>query len=477
MRSDWDVENQAVAAAVWQQLAGGYGPHGAAKLLDLGDDVGVVKSPASALVEQAMESSFHPYQELVRAVRTHVGDGATTATLLASGLVDRGLRETLNGLPRGALLDGVRLAKRQSLATLRAAAQSADVAEALANATSLDRTTVTMVVRGAMDLMSDRHLNLDQIDVRAESFDEPVWAEGIIATPQHGPLERHAPNIGVAIMDGGWTLSPKGQASYRIHSPDAFRSMADAEQAQRKAALNKLIEWNVRFAICGGSVDDDLCAMAARAGVWVWTDAPRDARRRIAVSTGANIVVDLPRLSGADVGRGDLGTFRGERVLSGPGPTATLTLPAHSAIAQQATIDEGERLLRALGAALEEPKILAGGGRWQRDVAAQLRSSAHHAPGKSSIAVRLVADVFDAMADAMLDNAGLDPLSRPPLPDVGDLAASMQLAVTSGFDLAESLLRIDARHDKKPSTPEALRGGGRRIGSPKGMPGDIPPLM
>jgi hypothetical protein len=60
---------------------------------------------------------------------------------------------------------------------------------------------------------------------------------------------------------------------------------------------------------------------------------------------------------------------------------------------------------------------------------------------------------------------------------VMDPAACVRLAVDGAFETAIALLRLDAAYSKRPSSAVGLRGGTGPAGSPKGMPGDIPPLM
>ena len=77
-------------------------------------------------------------------------------------------------------------------------------------------------------------------------------------------------------------------------------------------------------------------------------------------------------------------------------------------------------------------------------------------------------------------NAGKDPLAGGVLPgaaSVQDPAACVRLAVDGAFETAGALLRLDAAYAKRPSSAVGLRGGSGRAGSPKGLPGDIPPLM
>ena len=139
--------------------------------------------------------------------------------------------------------------------------------------------------------------------------------------------------------------------------------------------------------------------------------------------------------------------------------------------------DEAERFLRVAGTALDDARGVPGGGRWQRRLATTLRSAAPMAPDRSPLGVEVAARAFDRLADRVVRNMGRDPIDEPTLDDVPDLARCVEAAVAGAFDVARTVLRIDARHEKAAQDRTAIRGGDAPMGSPKGMPGDIPPLM
>lgn len=478
-------QSRAAADAVWSSLLSGYGPHGGTRLLDLGDDVQLLGSAASGLTEQAADAALVPFQDLARSVRSAVGDQTTTATLLASGLVRAGFDAEADGVPRPVLVEGIRLARRQTLASLRAMSDRTDAASALGHVTMLGADAVRVVTEGLQAWNQDvGTVDLDAVDIVVEADAGPAWAEGSLARPQHVPDLRGGSHVGVLVVEKGWTIKPRSDGVVRRITDPSMLAAARAEDASRRRSVrDHLLAGGVGFIVCGDAVDEDLCLDLARRGVWVWTDAPKDARRRLAASTGATAVPDMDHLDPDAVGRADVrcrSKRQGGWWVMGPAMAATLVLPSLSPVAQAAVADDGERLLRAAGVVLADARAVPGGGRWQRGVSRALRKASVHAHGKHALAVEMVADVFDAMADHLVRNAGVDPLDRPLLPDadgVVDASPCVIAAVQAGFDAAVTLLRIDGRYDKKPSTPEALRGGSGPMGSPKGMPGDVPPLM
>jgi chaperonin GroEL (HSP60 family) len=476
------LREQQLAAARWLDgfLAPGYGPHGASKLVVATSDGDAtwVRSPALALRETARGPLLAPYVDLATRVHQAVGDGATTSVLLAVRLVAVSLRDASPTAP--SWTDGYRLAWRQARGWLAAQEQPCRPEQAVAHVAEPGWAGVA--VRGLESMArqaADHPLDLDAVDVRAEP-DGPAWLDGVVLAAKEPP--RKEGRVGVLLLNAAWSgklRSENVQATMRTAAHVA--GFGQAEDAARRRAAAHLAALDVGLLVCSKAVDEGLRGLLQDAGVTVWTDAPLSAFRRLESSTGAVPVARLEDATAADIGAATLAKRpRRGWLVRGKGPSATLVVPAHSAPSAQAAVEAGERLLRAAGAVLPEPRAIPGGGRWQRGLAASLRKAADLAPGKGPIAVRAAAEVVDALADDLLRNAGRDALAGGVLPDaesVLDPARGVRLAVGGAFETAIAILRLDGAYARRPSSAAGLRGGLGPSGSPKGMPGDIPPLM
>lgn len=479
------LRDRQLAAAHFVQdfLAGGYGPHGAAKLVlrDSAGDATWVRSPALALREMRSGPLLTPYVDLAARIHQHAGDGATTGVLLCARLVDAVLREMAPPIP--SWLEGYGLAWRQARAWLAAHETPCDARVALAHVAEPGWAGLAIEGLRSLKDQGTGPLDLDQVDVRADP-EGPAWLDGVVLAAKESP--RTEQDCGVLVLTGGWLAKPRAEgAQATIRSVNALQGLVAAEDALRRRAKAHFDSLGVGLIVCSKAVDEGLRGLLLDAGMTVWTDAPAGAMRRIARATGTTAVARLEDAAAGDVGRARL-VRRPRRLgwlVRGDGPSATFAVPAHSRPSADAAVESGERLLRATGAVLagpNGPRALAGGGRWQRQLAGALRKAAPHAPGKAPIAVHAAADVVDSLANDLLRNAGRDPLDGGTLPDAADVsdpACCIRAAVDGAFETAIALLRLDGAYAKRPSTPAALRGGTGPAGSPKGMPGDLPPLM
>jgi chaperonin GroEL (HSP60 family) len=477
------LRDQQLTTARWLEgfLAPGYGPHGAAKLVVTGGDGEAtwVRSPALALRETGSGPLLAPYVDLAARLHQANGDGATAAVLLTARLVAAALREASPAPPTW--LEGYQLAARQAKAWLAANEAKSPAAEALAHVAEAGWAAVAVQGLARM-AKAGEDLDLDAIDVRAEP-EGPAWLDGVVLDAKDPP--RVEGTVGVLVLDGGWSAKPRVEgAQATVRTTAALAGLAGAEDALRRRASSLLLGLGVGLVVCAKAIDEDLRGLLLDAGVAFWTDAPKSALRRLEAATGAKRLARLEDATAQDVGRASLVRRRPSKgwLVRGAGPSATFVVPAHSKPSADAAVEAGERLLRAAGAVLPEARsrALQGGGRWQRGLAASLRKAADLAPGKAPIAVHAAADAVDALADDLLRNAGRDALAGGVLADaegVLDASPCVRRAVAGAFETATALLRLDAAYAKRSSSAAGLRGGTGRSGSPKGMPGDIPPLM
>jgi hypothetical protein len=418
-----------------------------------------------ALPEVQATPDLAPYQDLAARVLAAAGDGATMSVLLAARLVRAALSSEA-GVP--AFVQGYPLARRQALAALTAQARPEDPAKVLAAASPGGVDWSRAVLAG---LAGGEHIDLDAIEVVSEpgpGADMPEWLAGIPLDPQRQPRQEGPARV--LLLTASWSVKPRTGASWR--SPTGA---AAAEQALRARAADHLAALGVGLVASSGAIEEGLAGLLQDGGIAVATDVPLSRLRRLGSATGATGVADPLHAAAADVGSAVLGR-RPRRVggwlVRGAGAGRTLRMPGGNAVARAGAVESGERLLRAAGLVLADARALPGAGAWQRAVAASLLRAADAAPGRTPWALRAAGEAFSGLARDLETNAA----GQPVAPSV-DAVPCVRLAVASAFDCAQALVRLDARLDKRASSPAGLRGGLGRAGSLKGIPGDLPPLM
>lgn len=485
-RSGGDLRHEQSAVAKWVVAfaAPAYGPWGGRKLVD-GDPPTFLRSGASALREVGLShAAVRGYRDLAATVQGQAGDQATAALLLMARLVEAAAEGTRSGVGAAAWLDGFAAAKRQALAVLASLRTPQPMEAVLASVVPAWQADLAGVAASLQQrAASPAGLDLEAVDVVAQDVPGVRWLDGVVATPRHEPAG-DVPEGPILLLSQGWKVGPWREGlQYRMGEHTAVEFL-DEEERIRRTAHAHLRKLGVRGIACTDEVEHALATRLRGEGVVVWNDVPRDALRRLERLTGGKPVARLLHATPADLGRASWSRrSRRERgwLVRGPGPAATLVVPAVTANQSREAKDDAERLLRTAGALLAQngPVAVPGGGRWQREVARALRRAADAADGKAPIAMRGAAAAFDGLADDLVRNRGLDPMDHALPQDaaaVWDAYPCVRVAVSAAFEAAMGAVRTDARHEKAGSVGDDLRGGG----SPKSlreMAGDVPEHM
>ena len=215
----------------------------------------------------------------------------------------------------------------------------------------------------------------------------------------------------------------------------------------------------------------------ARVGIMAARRVKESDMEKLARATGGKVVTNLKDLTADDLGSAALVEERkvaGDEMIFIEGckdPKAVSLLVRGGT---EHVVDEVERAVHdgisVVSAAIEDGKIVAGGGAPETEVARQLREYAETVGGREALAVNAFADALEIVPRTLAENAGLDPIDilvqlraehgKPNGKDMGldvfsgKVTNTMKLgiveplrvktqAVKSASEAAEMILRID----------------------------------
>ncbi|KXB03081.1 thermosome subunit, partial [candidate division MSBL1 archaeon SCGC-AAA261G05] len=252
--------------------------------------------------------------------------------------------------------------------------------------------------------------------------------------------------------------------------------------------------------ICQKGIDDLAQHFLAREGIFAIRRAKKSDMERLSRATGGRIVTGIEDLTSKDLGEAK--TVE-ERKISGEEMTFIEECKEPKAVSilirggTEHVVDEAERSLNdainAVKGAIENEKVVAGGGAPEIEVARRLREYSEAIGGREALAVNSFADAVESIARTLAENAGLDPIDtlvelrskheeegenmgidvfKGEVVDMFDRGVieptNVKIqAISSGDEAGEMILRIDdVIAATKEEEPEA--------GGP-GAPGEMPP--
>jgi chaperonin GroEL (HSP60 family) len=181
--------------------------------------------------------------------------------------------------------------------------------------------------------------------------------------------------------------------------------------------VGKILASGANVVICQKGIDDMAQHFLARKGVIAIRRAKKSDMEKLARATGGKIVSNIDAISAQDLGYAALVEERktGDDKMTyveGCKNPKSVTLLIRGGT-QRMTAEAERSIHDALCVVrdlIEEPKIVAGGGAPEMEMANVLKKFAQTMPGREQLAVRIFADSLEAIPLTLAENAGLDPV-------------------------------------------------------------------
>jgi len=438
---DAQHNNIAAAKAVADAVRTTLGPKGMDKMLvdNLGDIV-ITNDGVTILDEMQIE---HPAAKmLVEVAKTQeeeVGDGTTTAAVLAGellkkaeGLLDQNIHSTV-------ITRGFKLAKEEALRILDKIAEDIktddtkalmQIAITAMTGKSAERASEHLAklavdsVRTVMEKINDR-IEIDKDNVKLEkrqggSSEDTELIRGIIIDKEvvHPGMPKHAKEARIALLDTSLEIEKtETDAQIQITSPEQLQTFLEQEEKILKQMVEKIAASECNVLFCQKGIDDVAQHYLAKKGVLTARRVKKSDMEKLSRATGGKIISNLSDLSKDDLG------FAGvveEKKIAGEEMIFVRKCKDPKAVSilirggTEHVVEEVERAMEdALGgvtSALEVGKIVAGGGSPEEAIAKGLREFAQKYSGREQLAVLAFADAIEIIPRTLAENAGLDPI-------------------------------------------------------------------
>ena len=438
---DAQHNNIAAAKAVADSVRSTLGPKGMDKMLvdSLGDIV-ITNDGVTILEEMQIE---HPAAKmLVEVAKTQneeVGDGTTTAAVLAGellkkaeSLLDQDIHPTV--ITRGYKLAGEKALeilkniseeiKPDDVSTLMKIAITSMSGKSAERASEHLAKLVVEAVRTVME-KTDGKITIDKENIKLEkkqggSSEDTELIRGIIIDKEvvHPTMPRSLKNARIALLDTSLEIEKtETEAQIQITSPNQLQTYLDEEEKILKGMVEKVATSNCNVLLCQKGIDDVAQHYLAKKGILTARRVKKSDMEKLAKATGGKIISNLSDLTNSDLGFAGIveeQKIAGEQMIfvrecKNPKSVSILIRGGTEHV-----VDEIERSLEdALGSlvsALEVGRVVAGGGAPEEAVSKGLREFAQSFSGREQLAVLAFADAMEVIPRTLAENAGLDPI-------------------------------------------------------------------
>ncbi|BDR91758.1 thermosome subunit alpha [Vulcanisaeta souniana] len=433
--------NIMAAKVISEILSTSLGPRGMDKMLiDAFGDVTITGDGAAILKEMEVQ---HPAAKLLievaKAQDAEVGDGTTTAVVLAGRLLELSEELLDENIHPTIIIDGYKKAMDYAIQVANEIAQPINAEDknqlALVAMNSLSSKIVSeakdylakIAVEAsaiAVEKVGDKYnLDLDWIKLekkKGQSLTETQLIQGIVLDKEvvHPGMPKRVVNAKIAVLDAPLEIEkPEWTTKISVSSPQQIKGFLEEESNILKSYVDKLVEIGANVVITQKGIDEVAQHYLAKKGIMAIRRVKRSDIEKLAKATGAKIVTSIKDIKPEDLGTAGLVEERkvGEEkmvfVEQCPNPRAVTILLRGAA---DRVLDEAERsmqdALHVIRDLYREPKIVPGGGAFEMEIARRIREWGRKLPGKEQLAVLKFAEALEHIPTILALTAGLDPV-------------------------------------------------------------------
>jgi thermosome len=438
---DAQHNNIAAAKAVADAVRTTLGPKGMDKMLvdNLGDIV-ITNDGVTILEEMQIE---HPAAKmLVEVAKTQneeVGDGTTTAAVLAGELLKKAEALLDQDIHPTVITKGYKLAGEKALEILKSISEEikpddvstlVKIAITSMSGKSAERASEHLAklavdaIRTVMERVENKII-IDKENVKLEkkhggSSEDTELIKGIIIDKEiiHSAMPKHVRNAKIALLDASLEIEKtETEAQIQITSPNQLQTYLDEEEKILKSMVEKVTTSGCNVMFCQKGIDDVAQHYLAKKGILTARRVKKSDMEKLAKATGGRIISNLSDLTVSDLGFSGIveeQKIAGEQMIfvrecKNPKSVSILVRGGTEHV-----VDEIERSLEdaigSLVSALEVGRIVAGGGAPEEAVSRGLREFAQSFSGREQLAILAFAEAMEVIPRTLAENAGLDPI-------------------------------------------------------------------
>jgi len=517
---------KAVASAVRTTL----GPKGMDKMLvDSMGDVVITNDGVTILKEMDID---HPAAkmmvEVAKVQEDEAGDGTTTAVILAGELLRKAEELLELDVHPTIVASGYRLAASKAKKLLEGITISASIKDisglekvALTSMTgkgveasksSLSKLVVDAICKIAEETNGKYSIDTDNINIEKKvggKVNDTELVNGMVLGKErvHPNMPTTVKKAKIALLGTSMEIEKtEFDAEISIGSPDQLQAFLLEEESMLKEMVDSIKKSGANVLFCQKGIDDLAQHYLAKNGILAARRVKESDLKQLARATGGRLLSNLKEISKDDLG------FAGlvEEKKIGSDNLIFVTEcndpKALSIVIRGGTdhvVDEVERslhdALRVVGVAIEDGKLVAGGGSAEVELSLKLKEYGATLKGREQLAVTKFAEAMEVIPKTLAENAGLDPIDK--LVDLrskhetgeknagldvysGNVVNMQELnvleplrvktqVIDSAAEVSVMILRID---DVIASTRSAMPPGGMG-GMPPGGMGGMPPGM
>jgi thermosome len=281
--------------------------------------------------------------------------------------------------------------------------------------------SVTMVAEERAD--GSYYVDDDDIQITKKqggSIADTELVEGVIVDKErvHPGMPAQVENAKIALIDAALEVKKTEiDAKIEITDPSQLQAFLSEEENMLRRMVETVRKSGANVVFAQKGIDDLPQHYLAKEGIYAVRRVKKSDMEKLAKATGGKVVTKLDELTKDDLGHAKLvfekkiGDDQMTFVTGCKDPHAVSILIRGGT---EHVVDEVERSLEdalsVVACAVEDGKVITGGGASAMEIALGLRDYASTVGGREQIAIEAFADAIEIVPRTLAENAGLDPI-------------------------------------------------------------------
>lgn len=438
-------KNLAAILSVANAVSSSYGPHGLDKMLiSAANDVSITNDGATILSSMDVcDSASRILVDLARQQDAEAGDGTTSVVILASALIENGVRLIEEGVHPTVVVNGYKVAFKQcmrfakerlvqkidpsAVSLLGSVAETTLSSKVLRTSSKLFSKIAVDAVKAIEHLDGNKHPRYDIKEVnilkkQGRSMDESIFVSGYalncVLASKMMPLKVAKAKIACLDMDLQGTKMGLS-VSISVDNPERLEEIRKKETQEARDRIAKLLKEGASVILTTKGISEACIKLIVEAGAMGIKRCKREDLLSIAKATGTHLYSSFEEVDGTEFaptfgladsvsvhsfGEDECVLIKGTRQQHG----ASIVLRGPN----EQVLDEMERSIHdclcALKRTLECPSVVVGGGAFETALSLYISELSLSLGTSEQIVLQRFADALLKIPKTLLVNAALD---------------------------------------------------------------------
>jgi thermosome len=409
-------------------------------LVDSLGDVTVTNDGATVLDEVDVQNPAAKMMvEVAKTQDDEVGDGTTTAVILAGGLLKRAEDLLDDDVHPTTIVAGYKKAadravevlnslgesvKLEDKAMLKKVALTAMHSKGLGGARDHFANIAVEAIQQVMEKRGDSwYADIDNVQLvkkEGKSMMDTELVKGVIVDKEvvHPGMPKQVKNAKLALLDAALEIEKTEiSAEIRINDPTQMKAFLDEETSMMKGMVDKVKKSGANVVLCQKGIDDTTQHFLAKENILAVRRIKKSDMEKLARATGGKVVTNLDDLKADDLGKAGLVEEKkigDDKMVFIEGCKDPKSVSVLIRAGLERLVDEAERALKdalsVVADVVHKPKVVTGAGAIEEELSKKLREYAVKVGGREQLAVEAFAETLEMIPKTLADNAGIDPI-------------------------------------------------------------------